>query len=69
MVTIHIDKSVAESLKTIKENSKQSYSKLIAKMIYIYKNAGQYDEFLYKIQQPKMKELWDNEEDEEWENA
>ena len=25
------------------------------------------DEFLYKIQQPKMKELWDNKEDEDWE--
>ena len=28
---------------------------------------NQYDEFLHKIQQPKMKELWDNCEDEEWE--
>ena len=26
-------------------------------------------EFLFKIQQPKMKELWDNKEDEAWENA
>mgnify|MGYP001580174340 CR=1 FL=1 len=24
------------------------------------------DEFLYKIQQEKMKEIWDNEEDEFW---
>ena len=28
----------------------------------------QYDEFLHKIQQEKMKEIWDNEEDEAWEN-
>ena len=28
-----------------------------------------YDEFLHKIQQMKMRELWDNEEDEDWENA
>ena len=28
-----------------------------------------YDEFLHKIQQEKMKELWDNKSDEEWENA
>ena len=27
----------------------------------------QYDEFLHKIQQPKMKELWDNKEDAVWE--
>jgi hypothetical protein len=29
----------------------------------------QYDEFLHKIQQTKMKELWDNDEDEAWKNA
>lgn len=27
------------------------------------------DEFLHKIQQEKMQELWDNAEDGEWENA
>ncbi len=26
-------------------------------------------EFLFEIQRPKMKELWDNKEDEAWENA
>jgi len=30
---------------------------------------NQYDEFLNKIQQEKMKELWDNKVDEKWENA
>ena len=41
-------------------------------MIKIFKairRKSQYDEFLQKIQQPKMKELWDNKEDEAWENA
>lgn len=28
-----------------------------------------YDEFLHKIQQQKMKELWNNKEDDAWENA
>jgi hypothetical protein len=28
---------------------------------------SQYDKFLHKIQQPKMKELWDNIADSEWE--
>jgi len=38
----------------------------------MFKNAkkrNHYDEFLHKIQQAKMKELWDNEEDEAWENT
>jgi hypothetical protein len=30
---------------------------------------NQYDEFLHNIQQRKMKELWDNKEDESWENV
>ena len=30
---------------------------------------NQYDTFLNKIQKQKMKELWDNKEDEAWENA
>jgi len=41
-------------------------------MVVIFKKIkkkNQYDEFLHKIQQVKMKELWDNEEDEAWKNA
>ena len=30
---------------------------------------NQYDEFLHKVQQQKMKELWDNKEDAAWEKA
>lgn len=35
----------------------------------IKKGGNQYDEFLHKIQQTKMKELWDNFEDAAWEDA
>lgn len=33
------------------------------------KLVNDYGEFLHKIQQEKMKELWGNKEDEAWENA
>jgi len=33
------------------------------------KDRDQYDKFLHHIQQQKMKELWDNKEDEAWEHA
>jgi hypothetical protein len=33
------------------------------------RNRRQYDEFLNTIQQKKMAELWDNEEDEAWADA
>lgn len=32
------------------------------------KEINQYDQFLHKVQQPKMRELWDNKEDELLEN-
>jgi len=70
--TIQLDKSVVESLKKIREYPRQTYNELITDMIKLFKNVknrNQYDEFLHKIQQPKMKELWDNEEDEAWESV
>ncbi|MFT4312442.1 MAG: hypothetical protein ACMXYF_04395 [Candidatus Woesearchaeota archaeon] len=70
--TIQLDKELVNSLKDAREYPKQTYNELIAKMIKVFrnvKNKNQYDEFLHKIQQIKMKELWDNDEDEAWENA
>jgi len=70
--TIQLDKDVLKSLKEIREHPRQTYEELIQKMIKTFlalKERNQYDEFLHKIQQQKMKELWDNKEDEEWENA
>jgi len=63
---------LVEFLKEIKEYPRQTYNELITRMIQVFKNIkknNQYDEFLHKIQQTKMKELWDNKEDEAWDNA
>jgi len=70
--TIQLDKSIVESLKNSKEYPRQTYGELLKKMIKVFmsvKKKNQYDEFLHKIQQPLMKELWDNKEDEVWENV
>lgn len=70
--TLQLNKSVLEALKEIREHPRQTYEELIQKMIKVFvslKKRNQYDEFLHKIQQQKMKELWDNKEDEIWENA
>ena len=61
--TIQLDKSVVKSLKQIREHPRQTYNELITRLIELFKNVkkrNQYDEFLHKIQQQKMKELWDN---------
>ncbi|MFA6887883.1 MAG: hypothetical protein WC254_00120 [Candidatus Woesearchaeota archaeon] len=70
--TIQLDKSIITSLKEIQEYPRQTYNELIKQLIQVYKTVkkkNQYDEFLHKIQQVKMKELWDNKDDEAWEHA
>ena len=69
MTKIQINKTLLKSLKEIRDYPRQTYNELIEKMIHVFKNVkknNQYDEFLHKIQQAKMKELWDNKEDEAW---
>ncbi|MEK6913298.1 MAG: hypothetical protein AABW47_01360 [Nanoarchaeota archaeon] len=56
-------------LKEAKDHPRQTYNELLGKMaktFIILKKRNQYDEFLHKIQQPKMKELWDNTNNEIW---
>ena len=70
--TIQLNKDVIAQLKRAKEYPRQTYNELLQKMSKIFieaKKSNQYDEFLHKIQQHKMKELWNNKEDEAWENA
>lgn len=70
--TILLDKKLIFELKKAKEYPRQTYNELLSKMIQAFtqlKKSNHYDEFLHKIQQEKMKELWDNKEDESWEKA
>lgn len=72
VTTVQIKKEVLEELKEEKEYPRQTYNNLIKKMVRNYrkmKERNQLNEFLLRAQQPKMRELWDNEEDEVWENA
>lgn len=72
VTTIQLEKRVVEELKKAKESPRQTYSEIILELTRVYKACklrNQYDEFLHKIQQEKMKELWDNKEDEAWEDA
>jgi len=70
--TIQLEKSIVNSLKDAREYPRQTYNELIKDMIEVFNNMkkrNQYDEFLHKIQQAKMKELWGSKEDEAWEDA
>lgn len=69
--TIQLKKSVVKELNNIKKHPRQSYNEVIIELINLAKSSKtrQYDDFIHKIQQSKMKELWDNTEDEAWEDA
>ena len=70
--TIQLDKKIVNLLKEIREHPRQTYNELILKMVEVFrsvKKKNQYDEFLHKVQQSKMKELWGNKADEVWEDA
>ena len=72
VTTIQLNKEVVHELKNIKKHPRETYNETILNLIKIAKNQKsqrQYDEFLHKIQQSKMKELWDNDEDEAWQDA
>ena len=56
-------------LKEVKDHERQTYNEVIYNMACILKKLkerNQYDEFLHKIQMPKMKEIWGNKEDDIW---
>ncbi len=70
--TIQLKKSVVKELKSIKKYPRETYNETISGLIKLAKESEkrtQYDEFLHRIQQAKMKELWDNPEDEAWQDA
>ena len=70
--TILLQKKTINMLKKVKDSPRQTYDEIIQQMSTNFlkmKERNQYDEFLHKIQQTKMKDLWDNKEDEAWDNA
>jgi hypothetical protein len=70
--TIQLKKSVVKELKSIRKYPRETYNETISDLINLAKESKkrtQYDEFIHKIQQAKMKELWDNQEDEAWQDA
>ena len=72
VTTIQVNREILEKLKSAKEHPRQTYNELLDRIISAFvavKKSNTYDEFLHKIQQAKMKELWNNKEDEAWDNA
>jgi hypothetical protein len=72
MTTIQIRKCTSHDLKEARIYRRETYDEIIVRLMEFYNSLekkNQYDEFLHRVQQGKMRELWDNEDDEEWENV
>ncbi len=70
--TILLNKETIELIKKSKEYPRQTYNEILKRITKVFiesKKRNQYDEFLHKIQKQKMKELWDNKEDDAWESV
>ena len=70
--TVELKKSTIELLRDSKKHPQETYNDVVERMAKMYiaaQKKNQYDEFLHEVQQEKMTELWDNEEDEAWEHA
>ena len=72
VTTIQLKKAVVKELKSLRRYPRETYNETISNLIKLAKESRvrrQYDEFLHMVQQAKMRELWDNAEDEAWEHA
>ena len=65
--TIQLKKSTVKELKNIRIYPRETYNETITNLVNFAKESKtrrQYYEFLHRIPQAKMKDLWDNKEDE-----
>ena len=68
--TIQIDSELKGLLEQLKIHPREPYSDVIARLISIKSESA--EEFLKtidRVQREKMRELWDNEDDEVWNNV
>lgn len=65
--TVRIGVDVLQALNKLKKHQRESYNEVISELVDLAKNSDEYrSKFLSNIQKAKMKELWNNKEDEAW---
>lgn len=68
--TVRVDTEVLEELGKLKKHPRESYNEIISELVDLAKNSDKYHaKFLSEVQKTKMRELWNNKEDESWERA
>ena len=69
VTTIQLDRSVVEALKQIKKHPLETYNETILNLIKNEEETREFDIFLQKPQESKMKELWEEGDYSGWERA
>jgi hypothetical protein len=69
VTTVQLDKSVVRALKGIKKYPRETYNEIIMNLIKTVKESEDFDRFVQKAQQAKMKELWGDGDYSAWEHA
>ncbi|TFG18502.1 MAG: hypothetical protein EU530_09185 [Promethearchaeota archaeon] len=67
--TIQIDEAIKDRLKNLKIHPREPYSDVISRLLALYHDSkDDYLKLVQRIQERKMKELWDNEDDQIWDD-
>ena len=69
ITTIQLKKSVVEALKEIKKYPRETYNETILGLIALAHERKEFDLFVQKAQEYKMKELWGEGDYRGWERA
>lgn len=64
--TIQISKNLVENLKKLKMHPRQSFEEVISNLLKSKSAKDDYFKLMLDAQKIKMKEIWDNKEDEAW---
>lgn len=65
--TIQLSKTVVNNLKKLKMHPRQSFDEVISALLKSKTAKDEYLKIMISLQKTKMKELWDNKEDKDWE--
>jgi predicted CopG family antitoxin len=69
ITTIQLDRSVVDELKKFKRYQRETYSEIILNLIESVRENGEFETFVQKAQEERMKELWGEGGYSGWEHA
>ncbi len=69
ITTIQLDRSVVDELKKFKRYRRETYSEIILNLIESVRENSEFETFVQKAQEERMKELWGEGDYSGWERA